>query len=470
MIAGMIKPTQAVVIGASMAGLLAACALSDTFDRVVLVERDLLPDYPSDRRGVPQGKHLHGLLAGGLVAMSKLFPGFEDDLLAAGAVRSDVQSDIHWWVDAHLIKPEPSGIIGFSCSRRLLEHTVRERVKALPEVEIIDRCDVLGLVSTDDGGTISGVRIRSRADGSEAAELPADLVIDATGRTSRSSQWLTALGYQAAEVTRIPVDITYVTREYRREPGQLDGRAGTSTGSYPDLPIGAFLLALEDDTFMLTIGGIYGETPPMDDFRLAEFAGRLPTPDFADFLRTATRISDPVRAHYPASVRKHYEKLTDFPAGYLVVGDALCSFNPIFAQGMSVAAAEAILLRDLFLAGSANAAADFFAGAAEIIDVPWLTSVNADLRYPQAKVAQTADDKALDEYLRLVYRAASVDQTVATAIVRVINLLDTPALLLEPTMLARVMEFARVSSRPTHPDWRNGTHRPASHVSGATRC
>ncbi len=256
----MSKPTQAVVIGASMAGLLAACALSETFDRVVLVERDRLPCDASDRRGVPQGKHLHALLAGGLVALNKLFPGFENDLAAAGAVRSDVQSDIHWWVEAHLIKPEPSGIIGFSCSRRLLEHTVRERVKALPGVEIIDHWDVLGLVRVDDGRAVGGVWIVSRDNNSEPSELPADLVVDATGRASRSSQWLTELGYQAAEETRIPVDVTYVTRTYRREPGQLDGRAGTCTGSDPDLPIGAFLLALEDDTFMLTAGGIYGET------------------------------------------------------------------------------------------------------------------------------------------------------------------------------------------------------------------
>jgi 2-polyprenyl-6-methoxyphenol hydroxylase-like FAD-dependent oxidoreductase len=439
----MTKPTQAVVLGASMAGLLAACALSETFDRVVLVERDHLPDDASDRRGVPQGKHLHGLLAGGLAALNKLFPGFEADLAAAGAVRSDVQSDIHWWVDAHLIKPEPSGIVGFSCSRRLLEHTVRERVKALPEVEIIDHCDALGIISTDDGETICGVRIIPRANSAEASELPADLVIDATGRASRSSQWLSALGYQPAEETRIPVDITYVTQTYRRETGQLDGRAGTSVGSYPDLPIGAFLLALEDDTFMLTAGGIYGETPPMDDDGLAEFVDKLPTRDFADFLRTATRITDPVKAHFPFSVRKHYERLTDFPAGYLVVGDALCSFNPIFAQGMSVAAAEAVLLRDLFLAGSKNPAAEFFAAAAEIIDVPWLTAVNADLRYPQAKVAQTDDDEALNQYLELVYRAASVDRAVATAFVRVFNLLDTPDLLLEPAMMARVVEIAR---------------------------
>jgi 2-polyprenyl-6-methoxyphenol hydroxylase-like FAD-dependent oxidoreductase len=445
MLAGVTKPTQAVVIGASMAGLLAACALHEIFDHVLLVDRDALPDGPSDRRGVPQGRHLHGLLAGGLVALKTLFPGFEADLLAAGAVRSDVQSDIHWWVDAQLIKPEPSGIIGFSCSRRLLEHTVRQRIRALTKVEIIDHCDVLGLVSADEGKTITGVRIISRADSAEATELPADLVIDASGRATRSSAWLTALGYQAAEETRIPVDITYVTREYRREPGQLDGRAGTSCGAHPGLPIGAFLLAEEDDTFILTAGGIYGQQPPMDDGGLTEFAAKLPTRDFTDFLRTATRISEPLKTHYPVSVRKHYEGLTDFPGGYLVIGDAVCSFNPIFGQGMSVTAAEAVLLRDLLRSGSVNLATDFFAGAAKIIDVPWVIAVNADLRYPQAKVAQTEEAKALNEYLRLVYRAAQVDPMIAVAIVRVINLLDTPEQLQRPAIVTRVMELAQVT-------------------------
>lgn len=426
-----------------MAGLLAACALSETFDRVVLLERDHLPDGARHRRGVPQGEHLHGLLAGGLAAMTNLLPGFEDDLLAAGAVRSDVQSDIHWWVDAHLIKPEPSGIVGFSCSRRLLEHTVRNRVKALPKVQIIEDCDVLGILSADDGESISGVRIRSGVSSTEASTLPADLVIDATGRASRSSQWLTGLGYQDAEETRIPVDITYVTRTYRRERGQLDGRAGTFTGPYPGLPIGAFLLALEDDTFMLTTGGIYGETPPMDDDGLVDLAGKLPTRDFTDFLRTATRTGDPLKTHYRVSVRRHYERLTEFPAGYLVVGDALCSFNPIFAQGMSVAAAEAVLLRDLLHAGCVNVAAEFFEGAAKIIDVPWLIAVNADLRYPQCKLTQTAEAKAFDEYLRRVYRAASMDRTLATAIMRVINLLETPVRLLEPGVVVRVMQIIR---------------------------
>jgi flavin-dependent dehydrogenase len=250
---------------------------------------------------------------------------------------------------------------------------------------------VLGLISNANGDTINGVRIMSRVDSAHAAELRADLVVDAAGRASRTPQWLTALGYKTAEETQIPVDITYVTREYRREPGQLDGRVGTATNSFPGLPVGAFLLASEDDTFILTCGGTYGEEPPMDDDGLAEFAAKLPPPDLAEFLRTATRISEPLKTHYAVSVRRHYENLTTFPAGYVVVGDAVCSFNPVFGQGMSVAAAEAVLLRDLLRSGNANLAADFFAGAAEIVDVSWMIAVNADLRYPEAKVLQTEE-------------------------------------------------------------------------------
>jgi 2-polyprenyl-6-methoxyphenol hydroxylase-like FAD-dependent oxidoreductase len=467
MIAGMSKPTQAVVIGASMAGLLAARALSETFDRVVVVESDRLPDDASDRRAVPQGKHVHGLLARGLVALNTLFPGFDADLLAAGALRSDV-SDMHWWADGWLVKTEPSGITGFSCSRRLLEHTVRERVRALPGVEINDSCDVLGLISNANGDTINGVRTMSRVDSAQAAELRADLVVDAAGRASRTPQWLTALGYKTAEETRIPVDITYVTREYRREPGHLDGRVGIVTHSFPGLPMGAFLLAIEDDTFILTCTGIYGEEPPMDDDGLAEFVAKLPPPDLAEFLRAATRISEPLKTHYPVSVRRHYESLTNFPAGYVVVGDAVCSFNPVFGQGMSVAAAEAVLLRDLLRAGSANLATDLFAGAAEIVDVPWMIAVNADLRYPEAKVPQTEEIKALNDYLALVVRAASVDATVATAFIRVISLLDAPQHLQEPAMVARVMEAAAVGE--ADPRWpRDALQGPAYPISSATK-
>ncbi|MGW2286983.1 FAD-dependent oxidoreductase [Streptomyces phaeochromogenes] len=226
--------TRAVVIGASMSGLWTAAALSHSFDQVVVVERDRLPAGPDHRRAVPQSRHLHGLMARGLAAMESLLPGFEDDLAAAGAVRSDLQSDIHWYLDGHLVKPEPSGITGYSMTRPLLEHVIRTRVRALPGVSVIDHCDVLDLITAD--GVVTGARVLSRADGAEATDLAADLVIDAAGRASRTPQWLTGLGYAAPTQSTVPVGITYVSREYRREPRHLDGRAGHLHHLFPRFP------------------------------------------------------------------------------------------------------------------------------------------------------------------------------------------------------------------------------------------
>jgi 2-polyprenyl-6-methoxyphenol hydroxylase-like FAD-dependent oxidoreductase len=437
----MTKQTQAVVIGASIAGLLAARALSETFDRVTIVERDALPDAVADRRGVPQGKHLHGLQGGGLAALEALFPGFADDLLSAGAISCDVQSDVHWWVGGWLVKPEPSGIHGIACSRRLLEHTVRQRVRAQPGVEINDRCDVLGLNATDSNDKVTGIHIMPRVNGASADDLGADLVIDAAGRSSRSAEWLAALGYTPPTSTRIPVDITYVTRSFHRKSDQIGGRTGISVNHYPGSLRGGFVLAQENDTFILSLSGIYGQEPPMDDAGVTEYCATMPTDELADFIRTATPISEPTKAHYRASVRRHYESMTQFPDGYLVMGDAVCSFNPVYGQGMSVAASEAVLLRDLLVTDRPALAKDFFAGASNIIDIPWIIAASQDLSFAEAAGSQTEEGAAFGGYLQRLLRAASVDASVGKAFLRVINLIDTPQQLLEPQMVARVEEL-----------------------------
>ncbi|MCV7428268.1 FAD-dependent monooxygenase family protein [Mycobacterium montefiorense] len=195
----MIEPTQAVVIGAGMAGLLAASALSETFGQVMLMERDQLPARISGCRDVSQGKHLHLLLADGLAALNKRFPGFDAELLAAGAIRPSVRSGRV--IDVHPKNPQTSGSIGCFCSRGLLEQLVRERVRELPDVEIVGHRDVLGIVRTDDGQIISGVRIKSRVDSTEISQLTVDLVIDETGRALQNSRWLTVLGYLPAKET-----------------------------------------------------------------------------------------------------------------------------------------------------------------------------------------------------------------------------------------------------------------------------
>jgi len=440
---------RAVVIGASMAGLLAARALTETYPEVIVIDRDTLPDKPENRRGVPQGKHLHGLLARGLTILEDLFPGFEEEMVAAGAVRADIQSGIHWYIDGHLLKPDPSGLTGISSSRPLLEFIVRKRVAALPGVRIIDNCDVLNLTTTEDRRRVTGAGIMSRADGAAAATIDADLVIDASGRGSRTPSWLVEMGYQPAPEVKMTVDTTYVTRLYRRKPDDFNGRPATSVGGYPGSPGSGTMFAIEDDQFIFTTGGIFGQQVPMDDEGLLEFVKALPASVYADFLPSATRLSEPVKTRYPASVRRYYEKLKEFPAGYLVVGDAICSYNPVYGQGMSVAALEAQLLRKLLNEGAGNLAKRFFRAAAKPVETAWTIATGADMRFSESEITPPLAARVVNRYLGRVYRVAANDATVAKAFLRVLNLMDTPDRLFAPAVLKRVLRLTKQSKPPT---------------------
>ncbi|MFI6044261.1 NAD(P)/FAD-dependent oxidoreductase [Nocardia sp. NPDC051321] len=442
----MIKTTEsAVVIGASIAGLAAARALSETYAKVTVVERDVLPGGAEHRRAVPQDKHVHSLLAGGSVTLETLFPGFGDDMVAAGAFA--FRSGVDWYLDGHRIQALPQRGRGVVSSRPLLESVLRKRVAALPNVTIVDNCDVLNPLASVDRRRVTGVRVASRAPGATPTELAADLVVDASGRASRSAIWLAELGFQAPRETKMTVDTTYVTRSYRREPHHLDGRPGTIISPFPGSPRGGFLLAQEHDEFILTIGGLFGEQPPMDDDTLLTFAESLPSKDFPEFLRTATRITDPVKMRYPASVRRHYEELDEFPAGYLVVGDAVCSFNPVYGHGMTIAAVSAALLRDLLEAGPDDVAQRFFRAVAGPVDAAWTLATRSDMRFTASGVTPTLESRLLDRYITRLARAAATDEVVAAAVISVLQLTETPDTILAPAVLGRVLRHMSNAAR-----------------------
>ncbi|WP_029898232.1 NAD(P)/FAD-dependent oxidoreductase [Nocardia brasiliensis] len=435
---------RAVVIGASIAGLAAAQALSDTFAHVTVVERDVLPAGAGHRRAVPQDKHVHSLLAAGAIALENLFPGFGDDMVLAGAV--PFWSGVDWYLDGHRIQAPPQRGRGVVSSRSLLESILRDRVAALPNVTFVDNCAVLNPVATTDRRRVTGVLLASQARGGTPTLLPADLVVDASGRGGRSAIWLTELGFQPPRESKMTVETTYVTRSYRREPQHLDGRPGTIVSPFPGSPCGGFLLAQENDEFIFTLGGLFGAQPPMDDDALLTFAQSLPVDDFADFLRTATRISDPVKMRYPTSVRRHYEELDEFPAGYLVLGDAVCSFNPVHGHGMSIAALSAVILRDLLAAGPNDLAQRFFRAVAGPIEATWTFATRMDSRFPASGVAPTLESRLLDRYIARMARAAATDDLVAAAVVSVLQLTATPDTLLAPAVLGRVLSHVGESA------------------------
>ncbi len=429
---------HAVIVGASIAGLLAARAVGGAFERVTIIDRDELPARSVARRGVPQGRLVHGLTARGTLAVDELFPGLTGELAAGGAPIGDAQSDLHWYIGGQLIKPVESGLSVVCASRPLLEFALRSRVAVLPGVTIISRHDVTGLITAPDRSAVTGVRLRSRNAAGTVSTMPADLVVDATGRGTGSPSWLGEHGYAPAEEETIRVGIAYSCRLYQREPHHLDGRIGTVAAAYPGHPAGGLVLAQEGGRLILGLNDRGNAVPPTDSEGMAAHADTLPSADLAEIIRTATPLGDPVTMRFPASVRRHYERLGDLPAGFIAIGDALCTFNPAYGQGMSVAAAEAQCLLGLLGDGREEITPRFFAAAAEIIDGPWSVMRGNDLRFSDADGPRTPATESASVFMDAFRAAAVHDEVLARALVRVLNVIDPPSRLRDPALLERL--------------------------------
>ena len=428
---------HAVVIGASMGGLLAARALSDFYAVVTVLERDTFPLSDVPRKGVPQGRHPHGLLSRGRHVIENFFPGWTNEVVASGGVRGDIVGDVNWIGHGVTIKSAPSDLVGLLASRPVLEGHVRRRLMSISNVRVIENCAVQGLMADDKYTAVKGVRVKV-GNGVEQT-ITADLVVDASGRGSSSPTWLESFGYAKPEEEKIEIGIGYTTRVYRRRPTDLGGKlAIVIAGSGPNWRNGVILYQTED-RWIVAIGGYFGDHAPDDEQMFAAYAGSLPTSDIYDIVAHAEPLSDFVRYRYPANLRRRYERLARFPAGYLVFGDAICSFNPVYGQGMTVAAQEAALLRECLDAGDADLARRFFAAAAIAIDTPWDIAVGNDLRHPQVAGPRSPKVRFINWYIGKLHMAARHDAKLATAFLEVANLEAPPTRLLQPAIVMRVL-------------------------------
>ncbi len=441
---------HAVVIGGSIAGLMAARILSDHFAQVTILERDPVDAMPQARKGQPQVRHLHALLAGGLDVMTAYFPGFEQTLEAAGAQIGDGEY-LRWYGYGGYRMAGATGVPGVFASRPLIEWCVRQRVLALPNVTLRDEIGVEALQMTADNRCVTGVQIVHRREEKRREVLSAELVVDASGRGSSMPKWLTELGCAAPEESTIKAGIGYATRLYARQPGN-----GPVTGYYitPDAPDGlrgdgAF--PIEGDRWIVTLAGYLGDHAPTDDAGFLAYAATLPTSDIYDLIRTAEPLTEVMVHKYPSSLRRHYETLKRFPERLLVLGDAMCSFNPIFGQGMTVASKEAAALDALLRERRSldGLWKPFFKAAATIVAVAWELTAGEDFRYPAAEGKRPAGLALINAYVGKMHRATHHDMEVYRAFLRVAHLQAPPTTLMHPKIMWRVLR-APEKSTPTN--------------------
>ncbi|MFE9566565.1 NAD(P)/FAD-dependent oxidoreductase [Streptomyces sp. NPDC006487] len=438
---------HAVVLGAGMAGLLAARVLAMRFSRVTLIERDELPQgEPVLRPGIPQSRHAHILWSRGAELIELMLPGITDKLVAAGAGLFDSPRDFLWLSPADWFGPV-NGARVLLASRELLDSTVRGEVLRNARVRVRAGTAATGLVAGPDGRTVTGVELRG------GERLAARLVVDATGRSSKAPAWLTALGHPAPAVTRYDSHLGYSSRYFKipEDPGRR--WQGMYVQGRPELPRGGVLMPLDGDRWLVTLVGNGEHAPPTREEEFLPFARSLRSPALYDAIRDAVPLSSPTAFRNNMNEWRHYERLERWPDGFVVLGDAACRVNPVYGHGMTVAAlaAEALAkeIRALDPGQIAAASRRIQRRTLAAAAVPWQIATSEDMRYPVTE--GPPPDRAtriLQRYMSRVMAGANTDQAIASRFFGVLSLTSPPGTLLDPVTMFRVLSKRHLPATP----------------------
>ncbi|MCU0550164.1 MAG: FAD-dependent monooxygenase [Leptolyngbya sp. Prado105] len=436
---------HAIVIGAGMAGLLAGRVLANHFEQVTIVERDRIPDLPQSRNGMPQSRHLHVLLMRGQLILEALFPGLRDQLLQAGAISLNPSGDVALFGAFGWLPRYQSNLVQLSMSRDLLDWTIRERLKQIPNVQFLSESQVTGLIATEDGQGISGIKIRDQS-------LFADWIVDASGQTSKTPQWLSALGYEPPEETFVNAFIGYSSRIYRLPKDfQADWKGIFITCSPQGATRGGILFPIEGDSsdphsvrWLVGVSGAERDYPPTTEAEFLAFTKTLISPEIYEAIREAEPLTPIYGFRKTENRLRQYEKMQRQPENLVVTGHAACTFNPLYGQGMTVAALSAQTLNQCFATHRSSSlqglARKVQREVAKVQNQPWTFAINQDYRYPSAKGMKSKGfNRLLDAYFDNLGQLMTQKAEIYEAFLEVMHMLKPASSLFQPGIALQVL-------------------------------
>lgn len=433
---------RAVVIGGGIAGKLASRVLSDFYEEVILIEKDNHLLKNGIRKGVPQGSQGHVLLKSGEEILENLFPGIKDALIQDGSMKSDFANDICWHHHGTSKVKYKSGLSIIQQSRPFLEWQIQRRLESIPNIHYKFGCKVKNLVMH--GSEITGV-IAEEIDG-QSALMEANLVVDTSGAGSQVPQWLTEMGFQAPKKTEVKVDLFYASMIFKSlSTATFDWHSMLVYPNPPSLSRGGSISPLEDNRFLVTLFGYGTHAPPKDKTAFLQYAKTLAKTDLFEAIINGDTDSHVHIYRFPALRRYHYEKLEEFPAGLLVMGDAFCRVDPVFAQGMSLAALEAQALQNILLKNKnkLKLTMEFHRKISKVIDVPWLIALIEDFRFKHTSGIKPIGLSFLQWYVEKVVFASSHNADVYGQFMKVLHLKAHPVSLFSP----RILKLSLFSNR-----------------------
>ncbi|MDH3658324.1 MAG: FAD-dependent monooxygenase [Nitrosopumilus sp.] len=425
---------KAIVIGGSIAGLLAARVLSDYFKEVILIEKDSCMENGKVRIGTPQANHIHILLVKGREILQDFFPELERDLIKKGANKIDFLNDIRYRLPSGWAPKFNSGIITFTCTRTLLENTIRHQIQKISKIKIEKGKHITSFVLEKS----NKISLKTK----ENEEIHGDLIVDCTGRNTKTPSWLEDIGFPKPRETKIDSFVRYSTRRYIPTKKNRKWKMLVILNKPITNPRIGGIYPIEEGKWLVGLYSIGKNYPPTDEKGFLEFTKHLESRELYDALKDAVPDSEIYGYQVQGSRKYHYEEMPQWPENFIVLGDAVSIFNPYYGQGITSAALGAEALDDMLKNNKMknDFTRKFQKRLATAVSLPWILGTSEDLRWPTTvgKRPNTIT-RMVQNHAQKVLLLSPKSTLAAKSFQQMMHMIKSPAIIFHPVILLQLI-------------------------------